>query len=178
MNSELTSGGFLGGKTVTAQTADEVRALFDCGTLCLQGGRPGDAYACYALIQEEDNSALWFNRALCLQGGGEYTAALNCLWHADALIRANSALQPADNLQTKLDEHDAQSDGYLCPMSAALPKLFPDRARRQILRVVVDVAYLAERYDEVRRAAGRLGRHYKNVDTILELLKHPNNDDE
>lgn len=173
MNSEFPSGGgFLGREAMTSQTQEEIHTLFDCGTLCLLCGRIGEAYACYSRIREADNSALWFNRALCLQNGGEYDAAFDCLQRADTLLRAGTIVRPADRYQTKLDERDAQSDGYLRPMSTAMPNLFPDDARRQILRVMADVAYLAGRYEEVRRVAGRLGRHYKNVDEILELLTH------
>lgn len=172
MNPEFASGGFLGRETSAAQSTAEVRTLFDCGTCCLMCGRVGDAYACYARIREAD-SAVWFNRALCLKGGGEYNEAVECLLRADVALSAPAPmpLRPANRLQTLLDECDAMGEGYLRPMAWDMPRLFPDEARRQILRVMVDVGCLAGRYDEVRRIAARLGRHYKNVDTILEQLK-------
>lgn len=171
MNPEFASGGFLGRETSVAQSTEEVRTLFDCGTHCLMCGRVGDAYACYARIREAD-STVWFNRALCLKGGGEYNEAFECLLRADAALSAPAPmpLRPANRLQTLLDGCDAMDEGYLRPMAWNMPRLFPDEVRRQILRVMVDVGCLAGRYDEVRRIAARLGRHYKNVDAILERL--------
>ena len=171
MNPEFASGGFLGRETSVAQSVEEVRTLFECGTHYLMCGRVGDAYACYARIREAD-SAVWFNRALCLKEGGEYDEAYECLLRADTALSAPAPmpLRPASRLQTLLDECDALGEGYLRPMAGATPRLFPDEARRQILRVMADVGYLAGRYDEMRRIAARLGRHYKNVDAILERL--------
>lgn len=172
MNPEFASGGFLGRETAAAQSAEEARTLFDCGTHCLMCGRVGEAWACYARIREAD-SAVWFNRALCLKDGGQYSEAFECLSRADAAMSAPAPmpLRPADRLQIVLDECDAVGEGYLRPMAGAMPRLFPDEARCQILRVMVDVGYLTRRYDEVRRIAARLGRHYKNVDAIFERLK-------
>lgn len=172
MNPEFASSGFLDHETAAAQSAEEVRTLFECGTHCLMCGRVGDAYACYARIREAD-SAVWFNRALCLKEGGEYDEAYECLLRADTALSAPAPmpLRPANRFQTLLDECDALGEGYLRPMAGAMPHLFPDEARRQILRVMADVGCLAGHYDQVRRIAARLGRHYKNVDAILERLK-------
>lgn len=167
----ISSGGFLGKTSETTQSKEDIRMLFDCGTLCLQGGRIGEAYVCYTRIGLAD-TAVWFNRALCLLSGGEYNEAYECLLRADAALHVTTPIRPPDRLQTKLDDVDAVGDGYLRPMSADMPQLFPNEALRQILRVMVDVAYLSERYNEVHRIAVRLKRHYKNVDTILELIKH------
>lgn len=163
------TSGFLEKGSTTPQSDTERRMLFDCGTLCLQGGRPGDAYACYSRIHEP-NSAVWFNRSLCLLRGGEYSDALRCLQQALSSTPAAAPARPADGVQSRLDERDAAGEGYLFPMAYAMPQLFPDAARRQILRVIVDTSYLAGRYDEVRRIAGSLRKHYKNVDDILKLI--------
>lgn len=161
---------FIGQNTAIPQSETEKRTFFDCGTVCLQGGRYGEAYACYAHIREA-NGAVWFNRALCLFSITEYKKALDCLQKAERSLPAGTSTRSVDGLQTRLDEQDALCDGYLYPMAYDMPQLFVEASRLQILRVMVDVAYQAKHYDEVRRIAGFIGKHYKNVDDIQKLIR-------
>lgn len=153
------------------QSQDEKRVLFDCGVLCLTGGRVGEAYGCLNQIQEPNSAAL-FNMAICCLMAKQPEESFTYLQKAVMLLPRDNFPKSENKMEKVLNEYDAQTNGYLQPMSFDMPELFPTMARRQILRTLCDVSYKIGQYDQVKKIAAQLDGHYNNVD---ELLSNINN---
>ena len=141
----------------------EKKDFFEQGMLALHFDRPLEAIK-YLLLLEEKNSAISFNIALCYLKAQKYETVLFYLEKALAEIRRNRSIEISKDNYPELLTFEEENDAYTKPMLYLTPLQFPDLAREQILRLMVDILFILEKKEDMCRVINSLkNKNYKNV---------------
>ena len=141
----------------------EKKDFFEQGMLALHFDRPLEAIK-YLLLLEEKNSAISFNIALCYLKAQKYETVLFYLEKALAEIRRNRNIEISKNNYPELLTFEQENDAYTKPMLYLTPLQFPDLAREQILRLMVDILFILEKKEDMYKIINSLkNKNYKNV---------------
>lgn len=142
----------------------EKRELFEHGILALHFDRPLEALKYLLLLEEEKNSAVSFNIALCYLKSQKYETVLFYLEKALAEIKRNRSIEISKDNYPELLTFEQENDAYTKPMLYLTPLQFPDLAREQILRLMVDILFVLEKKEEMHKIINSLkNKNYKNV---------------
>ena len=123
----------------------EKKDVFEQGMLALHFDRPLEALKYLLLLEEEKNSAVSFNIALCYLKAQKYETVLFYLEKALAEIRRNRSIEISKDNYPELLTFEEENDAYTKPMLYLTPLQFPDLAREQILRLMVDILFILEK---------------------------------
>lgn len=163
-----------GNKELTKNMAEQ--PAFEMGLYALQNKQYAEAYILFLQAQKEnpDDAATFFNLGVCCHTAGSYVEALQYLDAGLEKVQSTGIKQePTANLQMvqKAELLDAQENFYKMPMNRFEISIFPMRSRERFLRLIIDVCFFLQDYDRVRKTAAILqGKHYKNVEDILQKL--------
>jgi len=125
----------------------EKKDFFEQGILALHFNRPLEAIKYLLLLEEEKNSAVSFNIALC------YLKA-----------QRNRSIEISKDNYPELLAFEEENEAYTKPMLYFTPLQFPDLAREQILRLMVDILFILEKKEEMYKTINSLkNKNYKNV---------------
>ena len=138
----------------------EKKDFFEQGMLALHFDRPLEAIK-YLLLLEEKNSAISFNIALCYLKAQKYETVLFYLEKALAEIRRNRSIEISKDNYPELLAFEEENEAYTKPMLYLTPLQFPDLAREQILRLMVDILFILEKKEDMYRVINSL--NYKNI---------------
>jgi len=117
-----------------------------------------------SLLEEEKNSAVSFNIALCYLKAQKYETVLFYLEKALAEIRRNRSIEISKDNYPELLTFEEENDAYTKPMLYLTPLQFPDLAREQILRLMVDILFILEKKEDMYKIINSLkNKNYKNV---------------
>ncbi|MGP1428669.1 MAG: hypothetical protein ACTTJX_00360 [Fusobacterium sp.] len=142
----------------------EKKDFFEQGILALHFNRPLEAIKYLSLLEEENNSATSFNIALCYLKVQKYEIVLFYLEKALSEIKRNRSIEMSSNNYSELLAFEQENDDYIKPMLYFTPFQFPDLAREQILRLMVDILFMLERKEEMYKIINSLkNKNYKNV---------------
>ena len=141
----------------------EKKDFFEQGMLALHFDRPLEAIK-YLLLLEEKNSAISFNIALCYLKAQKYETVLFYLEKALAEIRRNRSIEISKDNYPELLAFEEENETYTKPMLYLTPLQFPDLAREQILRLMVDILFILEKKEDMYKIINSLkNKNYKNV---------------
>ena len=141
----------------------EKKDFFEQGMLALHFDRPLEAIK-YLLLLEEKNSAISFNIALCYLKAQKYETVLFYLEKALAEIRRNRSIEISKDNYPELLTFEEENESYTNPMLYLTPLQFPDLAREQILRLMVDILFILEKKEDMYRVINSLkNKNYKNI---------------
>lgn len=158
------SKGFLNKReSVAPQEGDEKRC-FEQGfaALCLE--RPMEAERYWSLLEESDHSAVFFNRSLGFLMVKDYASAYSYLEKALSKLPRNRLTDTIYHDPEKLRRYEEENDAYQRPMLYDTPLRFPDLAREQIIRLMVDILFLLGRKAEMlNKISGLRNKQYKNI---------------
>lgn len=143
---------------------EEDKTCFEQGFAALCLDRPMEAERYWTLLEESENSAVFFNRSLCFFLAKDYESSYSYLERALSKLPRNLMTDfiPKDNecLRKYEEEHDA----YQKPMLYDTPLKFPDLAREQIIRLMVDILFiLGKREEMLNKISGLRNKNYKNI---------------
>lgn len=163
--------GFVGsGPTPRECSPEDLEKNFEDGVAALISQRPAEAYL-YFSKSDQEYSAVLYNTALCFYIAGMHERALPFLdkaLHCLPILTAKTVSLPQE-----LELFEAQGDGYKKAMLLSAPKQFPERCRVSILRLKADILLAAGRKEELKLLLpALLGKHYKNIDEIAEILRN------
>ena len=145
----------------------EKKDFFEQGMLALHFDRPLEAIK-YLLLLEEKNSAISFNIALCYLKAQKYETVLFYLEKALAEIRRNRSIEISKDNYPELLAFEEENETYTKPMLYLTPLQFPDLAREQILRLMVDILFILEKKEDMYKIINSLkNKNYKNKYNIL-----------
>lgn len=141
----------------------EKNNFFEQGILALHFDRPLEAIK-YLLLIEEKNAAISFNIALCYLKTKKYETVLFFLQKALSEIKRNRNFEiPKDNYPELL-AFEEENEAYTKPMLYLTPLQFPDLAREQILRLMVDILFILKKKEEMYKIIDSLkNKNYKNI---------------
>ena len=142
----------------------EKKDFFEQGMLALHFDRPLEAIK-YLLLLEEKNSAISFNIALCYLKAQKYETVLFYLEKALAEIRRNRSIEISKDNYPELLTFEEENDAYTKPMLYLTPLQFPDLAREQILRLMVDILFILEKKEDMYKIINSLKNKNYNVVT-------------
>ena len=146
----------------------EKKDFVEQGMLALHFDRPLEAIK-YLLLLEEKNSAISFNIALCYLKAQKYETVLFYLEKALAEIRRNRNIEISKNNYPELLAFEEENEAYTNPMLYLTPLQFPDLAREQILRLMVDILFILEKKEDMYRVINSLkNKNYKNVEDKIK----------
>lgn len=150
--------------------------VFEMALSALQNKQYAEAYILFLQVQKEspDDAATLFNLGVCCHAASSYAEALSYLDAGLEKLQAVGVKQePTANPQMvqKVELLDAQENFYNMPMNRFEISTFPKRSRERFLRLIIDICFFLQDYDRVRKTAAILqGKHYKNVEDILQKL--------
>ena len=117
-----------------------------------------------SVLEEEKNSAIFFNIALCYLKIQKYEKVLSFLEKALSEIKRNRSVEITKDNYSELLSFEEESEGYINPMLYFTPLQFPDLAREQILRLMIDILFLLGKKEEMHKIINSLrNKNYKNV---------------
>ena len=136
----------------------EKKDVFEQGMLALHFNRPLEAIK-YLLLLEDDK-----NSAVCYLKAQKYETVLFYLEKALAEIRRNRSIEISKDNYPELLAFEEENEAYTKPMLYLTPFQFPDLAREQILRLMVDILFILEKKEDMYRVINSLkNKNYKNV---------------
>ena len=142
----------------------EKNDLFEQGMLALHFDRPLEAIKYLSLLEEEKNSAVSFNTALCYLKIKKYDKVLFFLEKALSEIKRNRNIEMSRDNYPELLAFEEENEAYINPMLYFTPLQFPDLAREQILRLMIDILFLLGKKEEMHKIINSLrNKNYKNV---------------
>ena len=142
----------------------EKKDFFEQGILALHFNRPFEAIKYLSVLEEEKNSAISFNIALCYLKIQKYEKVLSFLEKALSEIKRNRSVEITKDNYSELLSFEEESEGYINPMLYFTPLQFPDLAREQILRLMIDILFLLGKKEEMHKIINSLrNKNYKNV---------------
>lgn len=163
--------GFMGNEpSLRERSPEDMEKNFEDGVAALTSQRPAEAYL-YFSQSDQEHSAVLYNTALCFCTAGLHERALPLL---DKALRCLPVLAAKTvSLPQELELFEAQGDGYRNAMLLSAPEQSPERCRASILRLKADLLFAAGRKEELKLLLpALLGRHYKNIEKIAEILKN------
>ena len=142
----------------------EKKDVFEQGMLALHFNRPLEAIKYLLLLEDDKNSAVYFNIALCYLKAQKYETVLLYLEKALAEIRRNRSIEISKDNYPELLAFEEENEAYTKPMLYLTPLQFPDLAREQILRLMIDILFILEKKEEMYKTINSLkNKNYKNV---------------
>lgn len=142
----------------------EKNDLFEQGMLALHFDRPLEAIKYLSLLEEEKNSAVSFNTTLCYLKIKKYDKVLFFLEKALSEIKRNRNIEMSRDNYPELLAFEEENEAYINPMLYFTPLQFPDLAREQILRLMIDILFLLGKKEEMHKIINSLrNKNYKNV---------------
>ena len=142
----------------------EKKDFFEQGILALHFNRPFEAIKYLSVLEEEKNSAIFFNIALCYLKIQKYEKVLSFLEKALSEIKRNRSVEITKDNYSELLSFEEESEGYINPMLYFTPLQFPDLAREQILRLMIDILFLLGKKEEMHKIINSLrNKNCKNV---------------
>ncbi|MDO4690639.1 MAG: hypothetical protein Q4A58_05020 [Fusobacterium sp.] len=142
---------------------------FEQGILALNFERIMEAAQYFFFLEESKNSAVFFNLALCFFRVENYEESYMYLQKAlfELPRNLNGTSFGANLLNMK--KYEEENEAYKEPMLYLTPIQFPNLAREQILRLLVDILFLLNKKDEMLKVISSLQN--KNYRNIKEKLK-------
>lgn len=142
---------------------------FEQGIFALFFKRPMEAAQYFFLLKESKNSAVFFNLALCFFKVKEYQEAYLYLQKALMELPRNIVINSLKNNILSLERYEEESEGYQEAMLYFTPIEFPNLAREQILRLMVDILFYLDQKEEMLRIIASLqSKNYRNIKEKLE----------
>lgn len=142
----------------------EKKDVFEQGMLALHFNRPLEAIKYLLLLEDDKNSAVYFNIALCYLKAQKYETVLFYLEKALTEIRRNRSIEISKDNYPELLAFEEENEAYTKPMLYLTPFQFPDLAREQILRLMVDILFILEKKEDMYRVINSLkNKNYKNI---------------
>ncbi|WP_022820183.1 tetratricopeptide repeat protein [Fusobacterium russii] len=139
------------------------------GISALNFGRIMEAAQYFFLLEESKNSAVFFNLALCFFKVENYQESYIYLQKALFELPRNSTCTTLGVNLLDMKKYEEENESYKEPMLYLTPIQFPNLAREQILRLVVDILFLLNKKDEMLKAISSLqNKNYKNIKEKLE----------
>lgn len=123
----------------------EKKDVFEQGIFALHFNRPLEALKYLLLLEDDKNSAVSFNIALCYLKSQKYGTVLFYLEKALAEIKRNRSIEISKDNYPELLTFEEENEAYTNPMLYLTPLQFPDLAREQILRLMVDILFILEK---------------------------------
>ncbi|RRD22783.1 hypothetical protein [Fusobacterium canifelinum] len=144
------------------------KELFEQGMSALNFCRPFEAIKYFSLLKEERNSAISFNIALCYLKIKKYDTVLLYLQKALSEIKRNRSIKVPENDYLELLNFEEENESYKKPMLYLTPFQFPDLAKDQILRLMIDILFILEKKEEMYKVIDSLkNKNYKNIKTKI-----------
>ena len=142
----------------------EKKDVFEQGLFALHFNRPLEALKYLLLLEDDKNSAVSFNIALCYLKSQKYGTVLFYLEKALAEIKRNRSIEISKDNYPELLTFEEENEAYTNPMLYLTPFQFPDLAREQILRLMVDILFILEKKEDMYRVINSLkNKNYKNI---------------
>jgi hypothetical protein len=166
----------LGDNNPNMQTAGSPADVIGTGITLMQNGSYADAFLLFSKFKSDENQiAVQYNLALCYSAAGETQQALE---HAEKVFSALKKKAPAakdpltaQNTFTVLSRSASGQTDYRNPMPQKLPDLLPDAAKRNSLRLLIDICAALENWEAVLRYAAELQPFEKNYDNVKNAVE-------
>lgn len=142
---------------------------FEQGIFAFLFQRFAEAARYFLFLEEKENSAVFFNLALCFFQIQNYSASYSYLQKALSKVPRNRKENFCKSNIVELEKQEEENDSYQKPMLYSTPIEFPDLAREQILRFMVDVLFCLGQKDEMmQRIYSLKKKEYKNIREKIE----------
>ncbi|WP_338986066.1 hypothetical protein [Fusobacterium animalis] len=142
----------------------EKKDVFEQGLFALHFNRLLEALKYLLLLEDDKNSAVSFNIALCYLKSQKYGTVLFYLEKALAEIKRNRSIEISKDNYPELLTFEEENEAYTNPMLYLTPLQFPDLAREQILRLMVDILFILEKKEDMYKIINSLkNKNYKNI---------------
>jgi hypothetical protein len=166
----------LGDNKPNMQTAGNPAEIFDTGLTLMQNGAYADAFLLFSKFESDENQiAAQYNLALCYLAAGETQQAFE---RAEKVLSALKKKTPipknpltTQNTFTVLSQSASGQIDYKMPMPQKLPELLPDAAKRNVLRLLIDICIVLENWDAVLSYAGTLQPFEKNYENVKKAIE-------
>ena len=166
----------LGDNKPNTQTVGNLTDIFDTGVTLMQNGAYADAFLLFSKFESDENQiAVQYNLALCYSAAGETQQALE---HAEKVFSALKKKAPAakdpltaQNTFAVLSRSASGQTDYRNPMPQKLPDLLPDAAKRNSLRLLIDICAALENWEAVPRYAAELQPFEKNYENVKKAVE-------
>jgi len=153
--------------------------LIDTGTALMQNGAYADAFLLLSKFESDSTQiAVLYNLSLCYFAAGETQKALECAEKSFAALNRKPPVPPApknplttQNIFASLSQSASGQIDYLKPMPRKLPEMLPDAAKRNVLRLLVDLCAVLDNPDGVLNYAGALLPHEKNYENVTKAVE-------
>lgn len=145
------------------------KVFFEQGMFALHFDRPLEAIKYFSLLEEENNSAVSFNIALCYLKVKKYETVLFYLQKALSEVKRIRSIEISENSHPELLSFEENNESYAKPMLYLTPFQFPNLAKDQILRLTIDILFLLEKKEEMFKIIDSLkNKNFKNIKTKIE----------
>ena len=166
----------LGDNKPNTQAVGSPTDIIDAGIALMQNGAYADAFLLFSKLKSDENQiAVQYNLALCYSAAGETQQALG---HAEKVFSALKKKVPVakdplttQNPFTVLSQSASGQADYRNPMPQNLPDLLPDAAKRNGLRLLIDICAALENWDAVLRYAAELQPFEKNYENVKKAVE-------
>ena len=166
----------LGDNKPNTQAVGSPTDIIDAGIALMQNGAYADAFLLFSKFKSDENQiAAQYNLALCYSAAGEMPQALG---HAEKVFSALKKKAPvsrdpltAQNTFAVLSQSTFGQTDYRNPMPQKLPELLPDAAKRNGLRLLIDICAALENWDAVLRYAAELQPFEKNYENVKKAVE-------
>lgn len=168
----------LGDNKPAAGTAGNPADILETGAELMQNGSYADAFLLFSKLAADENQiAAQYNLALCCYFAGEKQQAFEKLEKAFSAVKKKTPVPPRNPLTaqttfTNLSQSDAGQNDYLKPMPAKLPELLPEAAKRNVLRLLIEVCAALENWDAVISYAAALQPAEKNHENVKKAVEN------
>lgn len=161
----------LGDNKPLTGTAGSPADIFETGTALMQNGAYADAFLLFSKLKSDEKQiAAQYNLGLCYWFAGEKQPAFETLEKAFSALKKKAPVPKnpltAQDTFTVLAQSEAGRTDYLKPMPPKLPDLLPDAAKRNILRLLIDVSQALENWEAVMTYAAALQPAEKNYENV------------
>ena len=161
--------------SAVGNTAD----LIDAGAALMQNGAYADAFLLFSKFESDDTQiAVQYNLSLCYFAAGETQKAFECAEKVFSMLKKKPPVPPvpknpltAQNTFTVLSQSTAGQTDYLKPMPRKLPEMLPDAAKRNVLRLLIDLCAALGNFDGVLSYAGTLQMNEKNYENVAKAVE-------
>ncbi|MDV0444567.1 hypothetical protein MmiAt1_00950 [Methanimicrococcus sp. At1] len=165
----------LGDSRPNVGNTENPAGIFDAGMTLMQNGAYADAFLLFSKLTSDENQiAAQYNLALCFYFAGEKQQAFEKLEKASAALKKKAPVPKnpltAQNTFTILAQSEAGQTDYLKPMPQKLPELLPESAKRNVLRLLIDVCAALENWDGVMNYAAVLQPADKNYGNVKKAV--------
>ncbi|MDR2944635.1 MAG: hypothetical protein LBU81_06115 [Methanosarcinales archaeon] len=165
----------IGDNTPAAGNAKNPADIFETGTALMRNGAYADAFLLFSKLKPDENQiAAQYNLGLCYRFAGENQPAFETLEKTFSVMKKKAPIPKNPLIAQKtfavLSQTEAGQTDYLKPMPQKLPDLLPDAAKRNILRLLIDVCQALENWDAVMNCAAALQPAEKNYENVKKAM--------